>query len=74
MALAARHGKRMVASAVLTGGWRLTVETALRVMLDTMRSLDHAGNPVCLSLHFLTQGDLEAARSTAAERGVSATI
>lgn len=54
--LALRHRVGRLATAVMTGGWRMEVEPALAAMLDILRPITHPRHMLTVSIHTLTPG------------------
>jgi hypothetical protein len=67
--LAMRHRVRSLASAVMTGGWRLPFGAALDAMLDCLGSLVRPDAPLTFVLYVLTEHERIAAE-IAASKGV----
>lgn len=57
LTIVVRSQARSVATAVLTGGWRLSKEKAIRTMLETYRAFDRADAPLQLSIYVLNEND-----------------
>lgn len=57
LTLVARGSARSIATAVMTGGWRLPKETAIRAMLETYRAFDRPDASMKLSIYVLSESD-----------------
>ncbi len=68
--LALRHRMRSLASAVMTGGWRLPFDAALGAMLDCLRSLAPPEAPLRLAIYVLDEGELRSAIAMATSRAM----
>lgn len=69
--MALRHRMRSLASAVMTGGWRLPFDAALGAMLDCLRSLAPPEAPLRLAIYVLDEGELRSAIAMATSRARS---
>lgn len=61
IALAQRHRTRLVATAVMTGGWRLGLDAALQAMFDVLRPIASPDSATTVALHLVGRKDFELA-------------
>lgn len=68
--LAVRHRRYTIATAVMTGGWRLRLARALGTMLEASQFLAREDAAVSLAIHVLGDEAVAQARVVAAARGL----
>lgn len=70
LSIAVRYQRRTVATAVMTGGWRLPFDQALSAMLDAARSLGREDTAVSLAIHVLGEREVAEAKTLASTKGI----
>jgi O-acetyl-ADP-ribose deacetylase (regulator of RNase III) len=70
LSLAVRHRPYAIATAVMTGGWRLPLARALGTMLEASQFLAREDAAVSLAIHVLDDAAVARARVVAAARGL----
>ena len=70
LGLAVRHRRYTIATAVMTGGWRLRLARALGTMLEASQFLAREDAAVSLAIHVLGDEAVAQARVVAAARGI----
>lgn len=68
--LAMRHRVRRVATAPMTGGWRLELQSALEAMMDALRPVAAPDHELTVTVHLLSQTNVRMAEEIAKLRGI----
>lgn len=66
--LAQRHKAARIATAVMTGGWRLGLDAALEAMFDCLSPISSPSSTTSLALHLLSRKDFELTVEVARQR------